>query len=111
MIRGDEGDGNNAGVLTVISCPKPSAVADTVSLSSPSSPVEEEAEGIIPYPWEVSLAFLSSMSYLGTCSSDGVVRITMSNDKERASTSSRLEYPDLDPEGGPCSKFPSQLRR
>lgn len=93
-------------VSTVISCPDPSTILDVVSLPSPSSSVEQEAEGIIPYPWELSLAFLSSKSHLDKYVFDGVVRVAMSSDEEGTLTFNRLEYPDLDSKGGPGSKFP-----
>ena len=51
-------------VSTLISCSNPSAIPDAVLLPSPSSSVEEEDEGTIPFPWEVSVAFPSSKSYL-----------------------------------------------
>ena len=87
-------------VSTVISCLDPSAIPDAIPLPSPSSLVEEEAEDIVPFPWEVSLAFLSSKSYLDKYISDGVVRAAMSGDEEETSTSGRLEYSDSDPKGG-----------
>lgn len=80
-------------VFIVISCPDPSTVPDAVSLSNPSSSVEEEAESIVPYPWKVSLAFLFSRSYIDKYISDGVVRITMSSDEEGASTSGPIGVP------------------
>lgn len=37
-------------VSTIISGPDPSAVPDVVSLPSPSWLVEEETDGVVPYP-------------------------------------------------------------
>lgn len=93
-------------VSTLISCQDPSAVPDAVLLPSPSSSMEEEAEGAIPIPWKASLAFPSSKSYLDKYIFDGVVSATMSGDEKETLTSGRQEYPDLDPEGSPGSKFP-----
>lgn len=62
-------------VSTLISCLDPSAVPDAVSLPSSPSHVEEQAEGIIPCPWEVSLAYHSSRSNLDRYLSDGVVMV------------------------------------
>ena len=89
-----------------ISCPDSSTVSEAVSLRSSPLQVKEEAEGTVPFPWEVSLAYPSSRSYLDRYLSDGVVRITMPGDEGEASISDRFEYPDLDPKGGPGSKFP-----
>lgn len=94
-------------VSTLISCPDPSTVPEALSLpSTPSQAEEEEAEGTIPLPWEVSLAYPSSRSYLDRYLSDGVVRITMPGEEGEASTSGRLAYPEIDPKGGPGAKFP-----
>ncbi|XP_057252097.1 uncharacterized protein LOC130592044 [Beta vulgaris subsp. vulgaris] len=94
-------------VSTLISCPDPSAVPEALSLpSTPSQAEEEEAEGAIPLPWEVSLAYPSSRSYLDKYLSDGVVRIAMPGEEGEASTSGRLAYPEIDPKGGPGAKFP-----
>ncbi|XP_048493404.2 uncharacterized protein LOC125493969 [Beta vulgaris subsp. vulgaris] len=94
-------------VSTLISCPDPSAVPEALSLpSTPSQAEEEEAEGAIPLPWEVSLAYPSSRSYLDKYLSDGVVRIIMPGEEGEASTSGRLVYPEIDPKGGPGAKFP-----
>ena len=60
-------------VSTLISCPDRSVVPDAVSLPSSLSEVEEEAEGITPFPREMSLAYPSSRSYLHQHQSDGVV--------------------------------------
>ena len=61
-------------VSTLINCPDPSPVPDAVSFPIFPSQVEEEAEGIVPYPWEVSLAYPSSRRLLDRYLSDGVVR-------------------------------------
>ena len=93
-------------VSTLISYPDPSTVLEAVSLPSSPLSVEEEAEGIVLFPWEVSLAYPSSRSYLDRYLSYGVVRITMLGNEGEAFTSGRFEYPDLDPKGGPGFKFP-----
>lgn len=54
---------------------RPSTLSDVVSLSSFPLLMEEEAEGLIPYPWKVSLAYPLSRSYLEKYLSDGVVRV------------------------------------
>ena len=78
-------------VSTLISCPDPSVVADAVSHPSSPSQVEEEAKGIIPFPWEVSLASPSSSSFLDRYLSDGVARVDMPGEEGDTSTLGRLE--------------------
>lgn len=91
---------------TLLSCLNPSVVPDALSLLSSPSQVEEEDEGIIPYPLVVSLTYPSSRSFLHRYLSDGVVKVAMPGEEGVASTLGRLEYQDLDPRGGPRSKFP-----
>lgn len=66
----------------------------------------EEAEGIIANPWEVSLTYPSSRSYLDKYLSNGVVKVAMPRAEKETSTFGQLKFPDLDLKRGPTTFFP-----
>lgn len=92
-------------VSTRIPCEDPSKVPDALPLVDNPDSFSEEDEGVIPGPFEVSLAHKPcSSSYLDKLISDQVV--TVSEEAKEAPTTSGQEVPLLDPEGGPHTFFP-----
>lgn len=94
-------------VSTLISCANPSAVPDATSFPSYPLQVEKEVVGTAPFPWEVSLTYPSSRSYLNRYLSDCVVKITMPGNEGEASTNGQFEYPNLDQRVLRDPSFPS----
>lgn len=91
-------------MTTTARCLDPSAVPDAVLLPSPAWSYVEEAEGDVPYPWEVSLAYpYAQHSYLDHFLHDGVL---MADQGGATENSDQVEYPPLVPGGGPANKYP-----
>lgn len=93
-------------VSTRVPCEDPSTVPEAVPLTTPSDSLSEEDEGVVPGPFDVSLAHKPcSSSYLDRLLSDKVVTVSEEPEDE-APTTSGQEVPSLDPEGGPHTFFP-----
>ncbi|KMT13508.1 hypothetical protein BVRB_4g082880 [Beta vulgaris subsp. vulgaris] len=93
-------------VSTRVPCEDPSSVPEVVPLPSPSDSLSEEDEGVVPGPFEVSLAHKPcSSSYLDRLISDRVVMVSEEAEDEAPTTSGQA-FPPLDLEGGPHSYYP-----
>lgn len=93
-------------VSTRILCEDLSSIPDAIPLPSPSDSLSKEDEGMVPGPWEVSIAHRPcSTSYLEQLLSDGVVTVSDEGEDE-APTISGQECPPLEPEGGIHTYYP-----
>lgn len=81
-------------VSTRIPCLDHSAVPEAVPLPSPSDSLSKEDEGIIPGPWDVSVAHKPCVrSYLDRYISDGVVILSERVDEDEGLNTSGQDYP------------------
>ena len=80
--------GSGLAVSTRVPCEDPSSIPDAVPLHSPSNSLSGEDEGVVPGPWDVSIAHRHcSTSYLEWLLSDGVIMVSEEGEDEAPTTS------------------------